>query len=93
MELTYLEEKIERPLALLLHETTQAHFLHAVDQQDLIFILEKRRNVTQRLLALLEGEASPSQQYASRSHLMRDHCYTMLQAELAWLNSALHHVG
>lgn len=83
-------ERIEYPLATLWQETGQAHFLHATTIYETLAALEKRRELAEQLLAQLNRETMHSQRADPPSLLMLDHCSTLLNAELAWLERTIH---
>jgi hypothetical protein len=82
-------EKLEYTLATLWQETGQAHFLHTLSMPEMLAALEKRCDLMEHLLAQLNREAMSNQHTDPASLVMLDHYYTMLHAELNWLQRTI----
>ncbi|QBD75883.1 hypothetical protein EPA93_07620 [Ktedonosporobacter rubrisoli] len=83
------EQAIAQALASLWQETEQAHFLRSVSAYEWHKTLEARRSFTGHLLSLLESERERAQCNAKAPFLMLDYYYTLLTAELNWLDRAI----
>lgn len=77
-------ERVERPLAELLQETTQAHFLHALAVPEALVVLRERHERIRDLLQLERG-----QEQHPCAALLLNHFQLMLVAELAWIERAI----
>ena len=77
-------ERIEQPLAELLQETIQAHFLHALAVPEALVVLRERHGRIRDLLQLDSG-----QEQHPCAALLLDHFQLMLAAEQAWIERAI----
>jgi hypothetical protein len=77
-------ERVEQPLAELLQETTQAHFLHALAVPEALVVLRERHGRVRDLLQLDCG-----QEQHPCAALLLDHFQLMLVTELAWIERAI----